>query len=89
MKFGILKSKIEKLLAESYTNNTFKKELSNFKKLVLENKNISKVFYLYDELNSNKGLNESMVDYWNSVKEEKYDISHVGHHSGTGLVIFK
>jgi hypothetical protein len=34
-------------------------------------------------------LNESMVDYWNSVKEEKYDISHVGHHSGTGLVIFK
>jgi hypothetical protein len=62
MKFGILKSKIEKLLAESYTNNTFKKELSNFKKLVLENKNISKVFYLYDELNSNKGLNESMVE---------------------------
>jgi hypothetical protein len=29
------------------------------KKIVLENKNISKLFYLYDELNSPKSLNES------------------------------
>ena len=36
--------------------------MKNFKKLVLENKNVSKLFYLYDELNSNKGLNESVVD---------------------------
>jgi len=34
-------------------------------------------------------LNKSMVNYWDSIKEEKFDISHVGHHSGTGLVIFK
>ena len=37
IKFGILKSKIEKVLLESYSNNTFKGELKNFKKLVLEN----------------------------------------------------
>ena len=61
-KFGIIKSKIERLLMESYTNNTFKKEFNSFKTLVLENKNISKLFYLYDELNSNKGLNESLVN---------------------------
>jgi hypothetical protein len=30
--------------------------------LILKNKNISKLFYLYDELNSNKGLNESIVN---------------------------
>jgi hypothetical protein len=59
MKFGILKSKIEKVLLESYANDTFKDEIKNFKKYVLENKNISKLFYLYDELNSPKALSES------------------------------
>ncbi len=59
MKFGILKSKIENVLLESYANNTFKDEIKNFKKLVLENKNVSKLFYLYDELNSPKSLSES------------------------------
>lgn len=62
IKFGILKSKIEKVLLESYSNDTFKGELKNFKKLVLENKNISKIFYLYDELSSKKGLNENTVN---------------------------
>ena len=49
MKFGILKSKIEKVLLESYSNNTFKNELKNFKTNVLDKKNIAKIFYLYDE----------------------------------------
>jgi hypothetical protein len=62
MKFGVIKSKIEGLLNESYTKNTFKTEIKNFDKYVLKNKNIAKLFYLYDELSSNKGLNESMVD---------------------------
>lgn len=57
-KFGILKSKIENVLLESYKNDTFKDELKTFKKLVLENKNVSKIFYMYDELNSKKGLSE-------------------------------
>jgi hypothetical protein len=66
MKFGLLKSKIEKHLIESYSNGEFKTEMKYFKKLVLENKNISKLFYLYDELNSNKGINSSLVnDYIN------------------------
>jgi len=62
IKVGILKYKIEKVLLESYSNDTFKDELKNFKKLVLENKNISKIFYLYDELSSKKGLNENTVN---------------------------
>ena len=66
MKFGILKSKIENVLLESYKNNTFKNELKTFKKLVIENKNVAKIFYLYDELNTPKGLNESYSnDYIN------------------------
>lgn len=61
VKFGILKTKIETLLLESYSNNAFKNEIKTFNKLVLGNKNISKLFYLYDELNSNKGLSESIA----------------------------
>lgn len=65
-KFGLLKSKIEKVLVESYSNNTFKEELKRFKTNVLENKNISKLFYLYDELNSKRGLNSIIAnDYIN------------------------
>ena len=42
--FGLLKTKIENVLLESYANDTFKDEIKNFKKYVLENKNISKLF---------------------------------------------
>ena len=62
IKFGNIKSKIEEKLLESYYNNTFKTEMKNFKSLVLGNKNISKLFYLYDEMSSNKGINESLVN---------------------------
>jgi hypothetical protein len=60
MKFGLLKTKIEKCLTESYENGTFKKDVFLFKELVLNNKNVSKLYYLYDELSKNKGLNESL-----------------------------
>ena len=62
MKFGILKSKIEKCLVESYNNNTFKDNIFIFNELVKKNKNISKIYYLYDELSSKKGLNESVAN---------------------------
>lgn len=66
MKFGLLKSKIEKYLVESYMNKDFKDTLFVFNELVLKNKNMSKLFYLYDELSTNKSLNESVAnDYIN------------------------
>jgi hypothetical protein len=64
MEFGLLKSKVEKLLSESYLTNDFKFEMKVFKTLVLENKNISKLFYLYDELNSNKGMSDLLVNQY-------------------------
>jgi hypothetical protein len=66
MNFGILKSKIENTLLESYKKGTLKNELKNFKKYVLENKNISKLYYLYGDLSTNKGLDGNIVfDYIN------------------------
>ncbi len=80
MKFGLLKSKIEKCLIESYKKDSFKKNMFIFKELVLENKNISKLFYLYTELSSNKNLsdsnanefiNESTILYENTINKIK------------------
>ena len=62
MKFGILKTKIETLLSESYKKNTFKNEIKNFGKLVLENNKIAKLFQVYNELDSNKGLDDSSAN---------------------------
>jgi len=60
--FGELKSKIETYLTESYKKGTLKDNLFVFEELVLKNKNISKIFFLYDELSSNKGLQESVAN---------------------------
>ena len=34
-------------------------------------------------------LNEPMKNFWNGISEEKYDLTQIGHWSGTGLVVFK
>jgi hypothetical protein len=60
--FGELKSKIETCLTESYKNKNLKRNLFVFEQLVLKNKNIAQVFFLYDELSSNKGLTESVAN---------------------------
>jgi len=67
MKFGIIKSKIDKILFESYSNkNNFKNEIKNFNKYILENKSLAKLYWLYDELKTKKGVEASIVnDYIN------------------------
>jgi hypothetical protein len=39
---------------------------------------------LLDDIN----LNDDMREYWQSITEDKYDVSKYGHWSGTGLVYF-
>lgn len=62
MTIGKIKSSVESILLESYKDKTFSDKLKFFKKLVLENKNISKIFLLYDELSTKKGMSNDMVD---------------------------
>lgn len=78
MKFGILKSKIENVLIESYKNNKFKEELQNFKKYVLANKEVSKLYYLYESLSTNQGLEaefakDYIIESVNAIKATKID----------------
>ena len=62
MEFGLLKSKIEKKLSDSYLQNNFKKEIKNFKKFVLENESFSKAFHIYNELSENKGYQDRFAE---------------------------
>lgn len=57
MTFGLLKSIIEKNLLESYKDSSsFKKAINEFRINVLNNKNLSKVYSIYDELTKPQGL---------------------------------
>lgn len=62
MTFGKVKSWIEKNLLESYRDsNEFKKILKEFKHNVLEHKNISKIYSIYDQLSTPQGLTEEQA----------------------------
>jgi len=56
MKFGLLKSQVENKLLEGYKTNNLKNELKTFNELVLENKKLSSLFFIYDELSTKKGM---------------------------------
>jgi hypothetical protein len=40
---------------------------------------------MLDDIN----LNDEMKQFWNKIKNKKFDISNIGHWSGTGLVVFE
>jgi len=66
MEFGILKSKIEKKLTESYSNNNFNKEVKTFKDVVLNNDSISRAYHIYNEISKSKGFEKKFAeDYVN------------------------
>ena len=44
-----------------------------------------KGFFFLDDIH----LNEPMRQFWNNITEDKYDLTKVGHWSGSGLVHFK
>lgn len=79
MKFGPIKSKIDKILLESFSDkNKFKTELKNFQTCILENKKLTKLYWIYDELRNktdmessivNEYINETTIQYRNIVNK--------------------
>jgi hypothetical protein len=60
MTFGQIKSLLEKNLVESYSNQeVFKKSIKEFKKNILNDRSLSSLYTLYDQLSSPQGLTES------------------------------
>jgi hypothetical protein len=67
------------ILLDTFHDGTFEKQFVDY--LLSIN---YKGMVLFDDIK----LNNEMIDFWNSIKTEKYDISDLGHVTGTGLVVF-
>ncbi len=65
MTFGQVKSTIEENLVSSYKNEKeFKKTLREFKENVLNDKNFSKLFSIYEQLSTPQGLSEKDAELY-------------------------
>ena len=68
--FGTIKTKIETTAVELAKKPLFKRFIFEFNALVLENKDISELYYIYDDLSSNKGIPSDIAnDYINETVE--------------------
>ena len=61
MELGLLFSKVEEKLNDSYINQTFKTEISNFKNIVISNKMLSECYYLYSNLTTKQGMSSDVA----------------------------
>ena len=72
--FGIIKTKLENTAVEFAKKPEFKRFIFEFKHLVLENKDISELYYIYDDLSTNKGL---PIDIANDYINESIEYSQI------------
>jgi len=68
------------IMLDTYQDGTFEKEF--YDHLVSIN---YKGYLLLDDIH----LNFEMERFWGSITKEKYDITNIGHSTGTGVVYFK
>ena len=65
-KFGEIKSKIEQISVDLFGKKDFTKFMRGLKSNILENKDLTEIFYIYDDLSSKKGLSKDIAsDYVN------------------------
>lgn len=64
--FGVIKTNIENTAVEIAKKPSFKKFILEFNTLLLSNKDLTELYYIYDDLSSNKGLDRDLAnDYIN------------------------
>lgn len=68
--FGTIKSKLERASVDLFGKKEFSSFIKNFKKAILENKDISEIYFIYDDLTSKKGISKDIAtDYINESVE--------------------
>lgn len=73
--FGEIKTSVEKSLVENYGKNSFKSLMKEFKKNILDDKQISEMYFLYDALSKPSGFNQEYVgDYVNESTDVLKDL---------------
>ena len=69
-KFGQFKSNLDQLMVQSYGKDNFKTVMKEFKKNILSNKAISEMYFIYNDLSSEKGINKEIAsEYVNESKD--------------------
>jgi hypothetical protein len=59
--FGQIKTIVESSLINSYTKESFKNQIKEFKKHILDDKQISEMYFLYDTLSKPSGFNKEIA----------------------------
>jgi hypothetical protein len=73
--FGEIKTSIEKTLVENYGKDSFKTFMKEFKKNILDDKQISEMYFLYDALSKPSGFNkENVGEYVNESTDVLKDL---------------
>ena len=62
MKFGLYKTAIEKKLVNSFVSENLTKDMKRFKDLVLNSEETKTLFFIYDKLNENLGLDKDSAN---------------------------
>lgn len=60
--FGTIKTKIEDATVNLYGKPEFKSFMKQFNTMVLENRDVAELYYIYDDLSSKKGLSRDIAD---------------------------
>lgn len=60
-KFGEIKSKVEQISVDLFGKKDFTKFMRGLKSNILENKDLTEIFYIYDDLSSKKGLSKDIA----------------------------
>lgn len=70
-KFGQFKSNLDQLMVQSYGKDNFKTVMKEFKKNILSNKAISEMYFIYNDLSSEKGINKEIASEYVNESFEK------------------
>ena len=70
-KFGQFKSNLDQLMVQSYGKDNFKTVMKEFKKNILSNKTISEMYFIYNDLSSEKGINKEIASEYVNESFEK------------------
>ena len=74
-KFGQFKSNLDHLIVQSYGKENFKTVIKEFKKNFLSDKAISEMYFIYNDLSAQKGINKDIAgEYVNESFERLSDL---------------
>jgi len=89
-KFGQFKSNLDHLIVQSYGKENFKTVIKEFKKNFLSDKAISEMYFIYNDLSAQKGINKDIAgEYVNESFERLSDLISENEYSNIDFVVYE